>query len=401
MAYRMTLEDLSWLRSAEGQRLLDTLALDDIREETLLVHLTRLRREYSREHAAAGLETAILRHRAALKFERAGQMYFTRDALEQASGETVSRYRGTRFGDCATVLDLGCGIGGDSIALNQNADVVGIERDELRLQMARSNVAAYGHGQRFEAICGDWTQLALPRADAIFLDPSRRMGDKRIFSIFRYEPSLAILPDLVAQNANVAAKIAPGVDYGELETLGIDAEVEFISEGGTCKEAVLWSSGFRTCARRATLLPEGATLTDDLPSAPAPITPLGRYLYEPDNAVIRAQLVEHLAVALGATKIHDRIAYLTGDRVIQTPFARAYEIQRICSLNVRALHRCLREMNVGNVIVKKRGVPIDPDAFRKQLHLAGENSCILILTRTQDAHCALICQQVVQDAIPG
>ena len=70
---------------------------------------------------------------------------------------------------------------------------------------------------------------------------------------------------------------------------GVD-EVEIVSLAGDVKEAVLWCRGLATpgVRRRATLLPTGATLTDaDAPDA-CPVAPPGRFLYEPDGAVVRA-----------------------------------------------------------------------------------------------------------------
>ena len=57
----------------------------------------QLRRRIGAEHTHALLETTLLRRRAAAKFSRAGEMYFTRTALEQASAEPVSVYRAQRY----------------------------------------------------------------------------------------------------------------------------------------------------------------------------------------------------------------------------------------------------------------------------------------------------------------
>ncbi len=136
MAYQITLADLDWLQSPQGASALQQLAGEQISEGNRLRWLERLRAVYGRDHAAAALETALLRQRATAKFARADRLYLTREALEQASGDAIARYRARRLASVARLGELGCGIGGDTMALSQVTQVVAVERDELRLRMA-------------------------------------------------------------------------------------------------------------------------------------------------------------------------------------------------------------------------------------------------------------------------
>lgn len=160
-------------------------------------------------------------------------------------------------------------------------------------------------------------------------------------------------------------KVAPGVADEELPP---GAEVEFISEAGTLKEAVLWFGPLRTgAARRATLLPSGASLTSDEPVGPRSVGRPQAVLYEPDPAVIRAGLVEHLATALGAALLDPTIAYLTADQFDPTPFARAWRVVEEAPFNLKALNRRLQALDADVVAVKRRGSPIEPEQFRRRL----------------------------------
>ncbi len=390
MAYQMTLADLDWLQSPQGAAALQQLAGEQIREGDRLRWLERLRAAYGRDHAAAALETALLRQRAAVKFACADRLYLTREALEQASGDAVARYRAQRLASVSRLGELGCGIGGDTMALSQVTQVMAIERDELRLRIAVANVAAGGRSEAMWPVCADWRTLRLSALPALYLDPSRRAEERRAFSIFRYDPPLTVLRELRRETPDIAVKISPGVDYDELDQLGLDCEVEFISEKGTCKEAILWLGRFRTCARRATLLPQEATLIDDEDVASVPVVEPQRYLYEPDAAVIRAHLVQPLARQLGLAKIHPDIAYLVGDHLVQTPFAKGYRILEAHRFSLRLLKERLHALDVGELVVKKRGFPVEPETFRKGLKLSGSQTCILFLTQTVHGPCMLI-----------
>src|SRR3954469_8193483 len=79
-------------------------------EANFLACFEALRKRHPPELAKAALETAILRIKARDKFALADRMYFTREALEQATGEIVARHRARRFAHFQCVADLCCGI---------------------------------------------------------------------------------------------------------------------------------------------------------------------------------------------------------------------------------------------------------------------------------------------------
>src|SRR5690606_35110323 len=104
------------------------------------------------------------------------------------------------------------------------------------------------------------------------------------------------------------------------------------------------------------------------------------YLYEPDGAVIRAHLVEVLAQQLGAAKIDDDIAYLTAGHAQENPFARCFQLEAALPFHLKRLRGWLREHDVGQVTVKKRGSPLEPQELQRQLRLRGSRSVTLFLT---------------------
>jgi SAM-dependent methyltransferase len=385
----MTLDDLHFLLSDEGERWLRETAVTPLTPHNHLQIASQLRQHLPPNQAQAVLEMVLLRQGAAVKFSRADQMFFTRPALEQASSEAVARYRAQRFAGYGHIADLGCSMGGDALALAAHAEVTGVEWDPLRLALAQENVRVYGHGANFHPLQADLLELTPFPADAIFYDPGRRdEHGRRFYSVQQYQPPLnlverwqGVIRGTARRSFGTAVKISPGVDYAEIPAT---AEAEFISLGGEVKECVLWYGELHSGAkRRATLLPGSHTLTDaGLPASPTPIGPPKAYLYEPDGAVIRAHLVEAVAAQLGASKLDQEIAYLTADHAQATPFARSYPIEAFFPFQLKRLRHYLHEHNVGQVTIKKRGSPLDPDHLQQQLRLVGpkENHRILFLT---------------------
>lgn len=392
----MNLDDFAFLHTAAAQDHLTALANTAITPHNHLNLAMSLRQVFTPEQTQAILETVILRQNAAAKFSLAPHMFFTRPALEQASGETIALYRARRFvqAGCATVADLGCGIGGDSLALAAQAEVTGVEWDPVRLAMAQENVGVYGHAAQFHPLQADIAELTPFPVEAVFFDPARRDEQgRRFFSVLDYQPPLSLLEKWLPGVRGAAAKISPGVTYDEIAHL--DTEVEIISVGGEVKEAVLWFGALRGSARRrATLLPGEHTLTDDAETEPVLLSQPQAYLLEPDGAVIRAGLVEPLARQLRAHKIDAEIAYLTSDSLRETPFARSFAVQDFFPFQLKRLRHYLQERNIGQVVIKKRGSPLDLDHLRGQLRLRGRNQCTLFLTHIQGRPSVIIAQPV-------
>jgi hypothetical protein len=390
------------LLSPGGQEVLRAAVRLATREEDYLAELTALQRAcpgVSRALAGAALDTALLRLRARRKFSRAEAMYFTREALEQATPEAVGRHHAQRFAGHVRVADLGCGIGGDTLHLAAGSEVTAVDRDPVRMLMARENLDAYGTNARLVladlASPGTLRSLGLER-QAIFCDPSRREAGRRRFHTRAYSPSFGdVLAWQEAWPARpMGVKLSPGVDLRELPQTA--CEVEFISLAGELKEAMLWMGPLVSAPRRATLLPQGASLAADS-SEGAPLREPRTVLYEPDPAVMRAGLVGELARQLEAAQIDPDIAYLTADDVKATPFARAFAIEAVMPFGLKALREWLRARGVGRVVIKKRGSPLEPEELQRVLRLRGDAQRTIFLTHVRGEPYVLVGEPIPTD----
>jgi hypothetical protein len=265
--------------------------------------------------------------------------------------------------------------------------VTGFDLDELRLRMARANLQALELGDRAEFIQADLNQvLPFLRGDqglALFCDPARRAAGRRIFQVEDYLPSLSTVAGWQANFPALGVKLSPGVDLDELQIY--EAEVEFISLDGELKEATLWFGPMKTTELRATLLPGGDTLIGP-PAPPQPISLPLAYIFEPNPAVLRAGLVTNLAQMLGAAQLDPQIAYLTAQQYAETPFARAWPVLDWMPFQLKRLRTYLRERGIGEVTIKKRGSPLEPDELRDSLRLSGSGRATLFLTQVQGKH---------------
>lgn len=389
----MNLETFRLLLSRPGQTALaDAVALAPT-DPAFLACFETLRKHHPAELAKAALETALLRIKARDKFANADQMYFTREALEQATSDVVARHRASRFARFECVADLCCGIGGDALALAATgARVEAVDTDPLRVAMAEANAVAIGSADRVRGIVGDALTAPLSEAKAAFADPARRASGRRYLDPEDYAPPLSAIRARFAPNFPLAVKIAPGVAQSDLRA--IDAEVEFVSLGGELKECVLWFGELRTIARRATVLPSGDTLCAEVPCESRPHASVGAFFYDPDPTITRAGLVHDLAESLDASLIDPQVQLLTSDRHAPTPFATAFAVEHVAPFHVRLLREYLRERNVGRVTVIKRGSPADADDLLRKLKLAGPFHRTVMLTRSNDEHTMIVCERL-------
>ncbi|MEQ4205062.1 class I SAM-dependent methyltransferase [Actinopolymorpha sp. B9G3] len=406
-------------------------------EHTAVALGTRLRRRHPPDLVAAAMTQAALRRRAQVKWgEDAGRMFFTRDGLEQATTGAVAAYRAGRIvdADCrldppetiapettgppspesspergARIVDLCCGIGGDLIALARaGVQVTGVDTDPLTVAIARANLAELdlaGHASVEQADAREVDRAAYSAAVA---DPARRSLRGRIFDSADYSPPWSFVEELLRGDACV--KTAPIIPH-RLIPAGVEAE--WISVGGEVKEAALWAGRLRTGVgdrRRATVLPAGGvpageagewagqtggwadrvTMTDADDPGGAPVSPPLAYLYEPDGAVIRAGLVTGVAPLVDGSLLHPKIAYLTSDQLVSTPFASAYRVVAVLPYDLKVLKRELRDREVGNLTVKKRGVDVDPQTLRKRLGVRGPGAATVVVTRSEQGTLALL-----------
>ncbi|WP_182357472.1 THUMP-like domain-containing protein [Tomitella gaofuii] len=396
MGFGFTGDDVAYLRSDEGGDALVEVARHPLTTRTHLADLAAVRARFG-SRAPALIETVRLRRKASAKLEQADRWLLTDDALQQATPHPVAEARARRLAG-RRVHDVTCSVGAELAALaGRCAYVVGSDIDPVRLAMAQHNMGAVAGTS-----AGDRADIALLRADAlapvtagtvVLADPARRAGGRRKHDPAALMPPLPALIDVYA-GRDLVIKCAPGLDA---EALGWRGEVEVVSLDGGVREACLWSESLAEdgVRRRATVLRSAGAdeqYTDALPDG-IPEAPPGRWIVDPDGAVVRAGLVRHYAAAHGLWQLDPRIAYLTGDAV--PAGARGHRILEQVRFADKPLRQALRAHECGALEVLVRGVDVDPDALRRRLKPRGTRSLSLVVTRVGRAATAFVCEPTV------
>lgn len=397
-----------WRAALRDVDLLRTAAACDAGDVAAVARLRKLRNDPAVVRAALAIVAA--RDKARTKFgATAERLWADVEGVEQATSFDAARPKAARFARALgvggatlhvaphsasreVVLDMGCGVGADAMALLDAGvpGVVAVDRDPVRAAMASAN-----GGDRVRAIVADITTDAVDvRGRLIHLDPARRRRaasesrGRRTFALEDLEPGPAALRRLIERSAGAAVKLWPGMEVGEVrEALG-DGEACFTSEpagqgGGAARRLTqaTWFTGAlrvspaveRITPRRAVVVQSGGRWRElagePVDARELQVAKLGRFLVVPDPAVERAELLH----ALGMPTLWPGLGLLTGD-VLPGPgdaisgLYRAFEVVAEMPWRDAKVRAWLAERGGVVSAVKTRGRACDPDAALRSLN---------------------------------
>ncbi|WP_407666634.1 THUMP-like domain-containing protein [Mycolicibacterium lutetiense] len=365
------LAHVSYLRSDAGRQALTQVAGRSLTGSALVSDIAAVRKQFG-DRAGVLVETVQLRRRAAAKFDDPDRWLFTDEALQQATAAPVAAHRARRLAG-ARVHDATCSIGGELVALRDcAAQLVGSDLDPVRLAMAANNADGVD-------LCRADALVPVTRDTVVIIDPARRSGGRRRFDPRAYTPALDAVLDVYG-GRDLVVKCAPGIDFDELTKMGFTGEIEVTSVGGSVREACLWSPGLTEpgVRRRASMLETAEQITDAEPDD-CPVAEAGRWIVDPDGAVVRAGLVRHYAARHGLWQLDPDIAYLSGDEL--PAGVRGFEVLEQLQFQERRLRAALAARSVGALEILIRGVDVDPDVLRTRMRLRGSERLAVVIVR--------------------
>ena len=410
----LRLEAARFVTSGAGGELLQEVA---VLPGDLPAHVLTLRKRGLPPAIAALLvDVAHARKRARARFgPDAARLFFTGEALAQATSPGIAAYHARGLAPLGTVADLGCGVGMDSVAfVRAGASVVAIEKDAARLCFARANAEALGVGDKITFVCGD-AQTADWEADAAYCDPSRREAvpgstqTRRVSaSAEQYAPPLSFIADLMRRVQGGCVKLSPALPDSVLNRL--IGRVEFLSESRECKEACIWFGKAQGAAggvpRAAVIFPSASVVFPDialLPDFSAPTYPLRSnlraFIYDPDPALIRANALVSLAfrIGSGAGFASGDDSYLIGSIPAPAEIAQTFLVLHEMTYHPRRLRGWFKQNGVQRVVIKKRHFKQEPPEILRDLGLplsggAGKEVVLILARQSGKAFTAFICE---------
>lgn len=322
-----------------------------------------------------------------------GLLFPRRLSLEQCSGEAAALYKRRLverlLPDASCMADLTGGLGVDfSFLAPLFGKAIYAERQPELVSLARHNMPLLGVTNA--SFCeGDAEDVLahMPPADLIFLDPARRdASGRKVVLLSDCSPGVeALMPRLLEKARFVLLKLSPMLDLqAALRTLPRVAEVHVVAEGGECKELLLVITSDAPAEPRVFCADGDASFTF-LPSeerdAVAPVAAsVGRWLYEPGAALLKAGAFKLPSARFGVQKLHANSHLYTSDEMPAHLPGRTFAVDGVYDYNKKEMRRFIADFRLlegegkprANVAV--RNFPMHAAALRDSLRLSDGGS---------------------------
>lgn len=305
--------------------------------------------------------------------------------LEQASSQSTGQYK-SHLVVGKSLVDLTCGFGIDAFWLSQEMETVFlIERNSELLEIVAHNWSILGRNANF---CNQTLEEFLTQNpqnfDCIYLDPARRDEQKKkVFLLEDLSPNILEIQEQLLQRAlRVVVKLSPLIDIAYLASnLSHLKEIHVVAVKNEVKEILVvlevdnsMSSPQIIVANLETDDPICSFSLDALSSAVSTYSEPQKYLYIPNNALLKSGAFHWISHHYQLGKLHPNTHLYTSDFWIDNFPGRAMEVEVVDA-------KSLKKNEQYNIISKNH--PLKPEEIKKKYQLKDGGEQYLIFTQSR------------------
>ena len=295
------------------------------------------------------------------------------------------------------LIDLTGGMGVDTAFLSDNFDkTYYVEMQEELCEIAKHNFKVMNknievvndNAEHFLTICDE--------VDCIYLDPARRDEyGRKMVSLHDCSPDVVELHDLLLKKAKrVLVKVSPMLDIEMVKKELKDiTEIHVVAVRNECKEILICQrttdNGQQTCENSEDCLQMIAvdlrenwnfafTENEELEAQWTLADNVGRYLYEPGAACMKAGCFKLLSQRYGLDKLHRNSHLYTSDDLIPDFPGRIFEVVNVVPFDKKTKKNIwtldFEDAKKGSATFKKanvavRNFPLSAEELKKNLGL--------------------------------
>lgn len=323
-------------------------------------------------------------------------------SIEQCSSELTARFKADLIHG-KSIVDLTGGMGVDISCFAATFDEVHYVESEPNLaELALHNFSLLGlnaisiHCERSEDFLGKRTE----KIDAIFIDPSRRVKDKKVFKIEECAPNIYELVPLCLELSNqLLIKLSPLVDLSLLIRDFAPSKIWVVSVKNEVKEVLCLIQNEKTTTQISAVdlqndgkkevfefnHEEEATI-ESVFSLPL------NYIYEPSSAILKTGAFKLVSHRFGINKLHINAHLYTSDVLIEDFPGRTFILKKQIKMDKKEIARLVPHKKI-NVLTRNH--PLTPDQLKKKLSLKdGGEDYLIGTTLMNDKKAVLFCERV-------
>ena len=326
--------------------------------------------------------------------------------LEQSSSEATAKFKSSLLNNGKIGVDLTGGFGIDSYFLSQKFEkFYYVEPDETLLSIARHNHQLLGASniEYINSTAEEFFSQTNEFFDLIFIDPSRRNKQQKVFKLADCIPDVsALLPLLLKSSEKVLIKTSPLLDIQQgLRELQKAEKVFVVSVNNEVKELLFLIS-------KEVINPpliEAIDLNNDGQSvhtfsfhveeekdAVATFsTPLS-FLYEPNASILKAGAFKTIAARHKLYKLHPSTHLYTGESKAEGFPGRTFKV-----LHQHKLDKKLKEFFTdGYANILTRNYPLSVEEIKKKTGLKEGGDLFLICTQSEKEKPVIVAERIGQ-----
>jgi len=312
-------------------------------------------------------------------------------SIEQASSEATAKFKSSLI-QGKSLVDLTGGMGVDTVFFADRFHDVHYVESNLKLcEISRHNFKTLGKNQiivHHQAAEGFLEKNRII-FDAIYIDPSRRNENKKVFKIEDCSPNLTeILPACLRATPNVLIKLSPLVDISILLKTLSPNFIWVVGVKNEVKEVLcLVQRNMQRCRIEAVML------HDELPlekfkffrkqekEAISEYSYPQKYIYEPNATIMKAGAFKLIAKHYGLYKLHQHTHLYTSNKLIEDFPGKIFEVKAQIKPHKKEIQRLFPDKKV-NVIT--RNYPLSATQIKSNFGLKDGANELLIGTTIMD-----------------
>lgn len=301
-------------------------------------------------------------------------------SMEQCSSTHTANYKASLV-EGETFADLTGGFGIDTFALSRRfKHGYHVEPNSALSELVQHNAKALNIANlTFFQSTMEEALAQLPHVDCLYIDPSRRdQQGNRVICLEDCTPNIVEWKStLLGKCKKLMIKLSPMIDIKRsLLQLPETSDIYTIAVNGECKEVLLILEAGKDptdrCIHTINILKDGyqifeTTASEEVDAMPTLTNTLGRYLYEPNAAVLKAGTFKSIATRFGLEKLHPHTHLYTSDILAKDFPGRIFNVDDSYSFNKKEIKKALGDIKKANVAV--RNFPLTAEELKALLKI--------------------------------